>query len=175
MPIRWIVFYTLVVLFSQLARAQEPMRNFTLRTVNGENLSLSDFGGSVVLLSFWKTDCGNCKKQLLELTRLQESYRRYGFIVYAIALDHDTQKVRQFISHNRIHLVTMLDSEQKVAELYQVNKIPSAFLVGKNGLVRFAHRGFSFPIIQKIEREIVGLLREPKKNKSTVIQTATLE
>lgn len=175
MPRRWIVFVILVVLISQLALAQGPMRDFTLKTVSGENLSLSDFGGSVVLLTFWKTDCGDCKKQLAELTRLQESYRRYGFIVYAIALDLDGNKVKQFLSQNRIHLVTLLDPERKVADLYQIGKTPTAFLIGKNGRARFAHRGFSFPIIQKIEKELVFLLREPKNNRATEIQTAKIE
>lgn len=169
------VFFILVVLIAQSVWTQVPMRNFTLKTVNGEDLSLSDFGGSVVLLTFWKTNCNNSKKQLLELTRLQETYRRYGFIVYAIALDQDIHKVRQFTNQNRIHLVTMMDNEQKVAELYQIKKTPTTYLVGKNGLVRFAHSGFSLSTIQKIEKELVWLLREPKNNRAAEIQTAKIE
>ena len=140
----------------------ELASNFSLDTIQGQKFNLQDFQGNVILVNFWSANCKACKKELPELLRLWDSYRRLGFIVLAVSVDENFDTAKRFIQKHNIKLVTLHDPTKQTAVAYNVKKIPSSYLIDKTGTIRHVQKGFSFDKIKKLEKQITALLNEPK-------------
>ena len=134
---------------------------FSLPAVNGETVALQSLRGKVVLLNFWATWCGPCRQELPELARVQEKYRQRGLTVVAVTVDNDVENVRSFLKKYDIKLQALWDKKKKVADAYVVEKMPSSYLIDRNGIVRFIHRGYTPEELKRIEAEIDELLDKP--------------
>ena len=131
---------------------------FSLPAVNGETVALQSLRGKVVLLNFWATWCGPCRQELPELARVQEKFRQRGLAVVAVTVDNEVENVRAFLKKYAIKLQTVWDKKKKVADAYLVEKMPSSYLIDRNGVVRFIHRGYTPEEFKRIEAEIDELL-----------------
>jgi len=134
---------------------------FSLPAVNGETVALQSLRGKVVLLNFWATWCGPCRQELPELARVQEKFRQRGLAVVAVTVDNEVENVRAFLKKYAIKLQTVWDKKKKVADAYLVEKMPSSYLIDRNGVVRFIHRGYTPEELKRIEAEIDELLDKP--------------
>src|SRR5437899_5067528 len=96
-----------------------PAPEFTLESVNGESVRLSDFHEQTVLIHFWATWCGPCKITMPWLVDLQSKYSARGVRVLAIALDDAATKVEigEFADHLHVNFPVLIGNE-KVAESY---------------------------------------------------------
>jgi peroxiredoxin len=109
--------------------------DFTLRTLEGRSLKLSDFRGKVVLVNFWATWCGPCR---VEMPMLVESYERYhsqGLEILGISMDDAGQEkqVADFVTERNVQYPILLGNSE-VAGLYGgVRFMPESFLVDQNG------------------------------------------
>jgi len=131
---------------------------FSLPAVSGENVTLQSLRGKVVLLNFWATWCGPCRQELPELARVQEKFRQRGLTVVAVTVDNEVENVRAFLKKYDIKLQALWDKKKKVADAYLVEKMPSSYLIDRNGVVRFIHRGYIPEELKRIEAEIDDLL-----------------
>jgi peroxiredoxin len=114
-----------------------PAPEFTLESVNGESVRLSDFHGQTVLIHFWATWCGPCKITMPWLVDLQSKYTARGFRVLAIALDDDATKVEigEFADQLHVNFPVLIGNE-KIAEAYVgVPAMPESFLVSRDGRI----------------------------------------
>ena len=134
---------------------------FSLPAVNGETIALQSLRGKVVLLNFWATWCGPCRQELPELARVQEKFRDRGLAVVAVTVDNEVENVRAFLKKYDIKLQALWDKKKKVADAYVVEKMPSSYLIDRNGVVRFIHRGYTPEELKRIEAEIDDLLDKP--------------
>ncbi len=134
---------------------------FSLPAVNGETVALQSLRGKVVLLNFWATWCGPCRQELPELVRVHEKFRERGLAVVAITVDNEMENVRVFLKKYDIKLQALWDKKKKVADAYLVEKMPSSYLIDRNGVVRFIHRGYTPEELKRIEAEIDDLLDKP--------------
>lgn len=131
---------------------------FTLPAVNGETIALQSLRGKTVLLNFWATWCGPCREELPELARLQEKYRQRGLAVVAVTVDNELENVNSFLKKYDIKLQALWDKRKKTAGAYAVEKMPSSYLIDRNGIIRFIHRGYSPEELKRMEIEIDELL-----------------
>jgi peroxiredoxin len=134
---------------------------FSLPAMNEEVVALQSFRGKVVLLNFWATWCGPCRDELPELARVQEKYRQRGLAVIAVTVDNDLENVRGFLKKYEVKLQALWDRRKKVAEAYVVEKMPCSYIIDRNGIIRFIHRGYSAEELKRIENEIDELLDKP--------------
>ncbi len=134
---------------------------FTLPDVSGGEVALQSFRGKVVLLNFWATWCGPCREELPELDRVQEKFRKRGLAVVAVTVDNELENVRSFLQKYDLKLQALWDRRKKVADAYVVEKMPSSYLIDRNGVIRFVHRGYSPEELKRIEAEIENLLDKP--------------
>jgi peroxiredoxin/outer membrane lipoprotein-sorting protein len=112
----------------------KPAPDFELKTLEGEKVKLSDFRGKPVLLNFWATWCGPCRREMPGLVKLYQENRGKGLVVLGLN-DEDRGTARKFCEANNVQFATLDDSALKAHRLYRVRSIPSIFLIDKDGKV----------------------------------------
>jgi peroxiredoxin len=112
--------------------ARRQQVNFTLTDLHGNNWTLKDLTGKVVLVNFWATWCPPCRKEMPDLETLYTRFENQGFVILAIS-DEDSKKVSPFIAERKITYPILLDPGRKVNELFQVEGIPKSFVYDRNG------------------------------------------
>jgi cytochrome c biogenesis protein CcmG/thiol:disulfide interchange protein DsbE len=112
--------------------------DFTLTNLGGEQISLNDLRGQVVLINFWATWCIPCR---LEMPAIQQRYNDGGFAVLAVDFNEDAERVQAFVDELDLNLPILLDPGGDVQELYRVRGYPTSFFVDEGGVIRFFHIG----------------------------------
>lgn len=112
----------------------EKAPDFTLKTLDGQVLKLSDYRGQGVLLNFWGTWCDPCKKEMPAINAA-DLKKIKGVKIIAVDIRDTPRDVRNFYKRYHIGLTTVLDRNGKVTDAYHVDNIPSTFLIDQNGIV----------------------------------------
>ena len=139
-------------------KSGEPARDFALKSIEGENLRLSEYRGHVVLLSIFADWCGRCKQQLPELIALDRSYRDDGLQVLGVGLDRERDHL---LSADRASDFPILhDGDKRIARLYDTGQLPMTLLIDRHGEVRYVHQGFSRADVEQYVTQLEALLAE---------------
>jgi thiol-disulfide isomerase/thioredoxin len=134
--------------------------DFTLKTIDDQEITLSKLKGKVVLLDFWATWCGPCRESIPHLIQLYKAYREKGFEMIGISLDKgDAAVVRNFSKSMDIPYPIVMATKE-VARDYSVTSIPTTFLIDKEGKIREKISGFNSAIAQRINSKTVDLIEE---------------
>jgi peroxiredoxin len=113
----------------------EKASDITLPDVKGNNISLSSLQGKVVLIDFWASWCGPCRRSEPELKKLYEKYQSKGFEIYGVSLDADKFAWKMAIKQDRINWLHVNDAKGEVAGKWNVMYIPNTYLIDKTGKV----------------------------------------
>jgi cytochrome c biogenesis protein CcmG, thiol:disulfide interchange protein DsbE len=127
-------------------------------------LDLSAYRGKVVLVDFWASWCGPCKESFPWMQSLHERYAAQGLVVVGVNVDHDLQSARRFLDATRPTFAIVYDAQAALAERFQVSAMPSSFLIGRDGAVRYRHDGFQSRQRDGAEQELRALLAEPARD-----------
>jgi|SRR6476660_4969351 peroxiredoxin len=130
----------LVVLFMCVAGFAQPSvgekaSEISLPDTKGSNLSLSSLQGKVVLIDFWASWCGPCRRSEPELKKLYEKYQSKGFEIYGISVDEDKFAWKTAIKQDKINWLHVNDDKGVVAGKWNVMYIPNTYLLDKTGKV----------------------------------------
>jgi len=129
------------VLFFAGEPEPEPAPNFTLVSLDGESVRLSDYRGRVVVLDFWASWCKPCTRTLPALHELLEGYAD-DVALLLVSLDRtekasrDAMDVAGYPTDNV--LWGSLDEAREVKKLFGVVGIPWTFLIDRDGLIQYA-------------------------------------
>ena len=107
--------------------------DFTLGTLEGSRQSLSSFKGKVVFLSFWATWCGPCKEELPSIQALYNKLSGKGFVVVAVDIGEDREKVSQFVKEHNLTFPVLLDADVAVGSAFGASSIPTNYLLDRSG------------------------------------------
>jgi peroxiredoxin len=130
--------------------------DFVVRTIDGQNLSLSEYRGKVVLLDFWATWCAPCRDEIPHFVRMQERYRDRGLQIIGISMDDTADPVRIFYRDFHMNYPVAMGGA-KLGELYGgVLGLPIAFVIGRDGSIQAKHIGATPPAV--LEKELLTLL-----------------
>ncbi len=115
----------------------QPAPDFTLRTLDGGEMRLSDFRGQPVLINFWATWCAPCRIEMPEIVRAYEAHSDAGFTVLAVNLtDQDVlEDVRVFVEEFDMTFPVLLDSAGEVSTLYGLLGLPMSIFVDREGSI----------------------------------------
>jgi peroxiredoxin len=115
----------------------QPAPEFTLYDLNGQPISLSQFKGQVVLLDFWASWCGPCIGDLPDLRRIKKKAADQPLVFLNLSLDTDEAAWRAAVDKHEIEGVHVRADGwgADVAKSYQVNSLPSYYLVDSQGLI----------------------------------------
>jgi thiol-disulfide isomerase/thioredoxin len=114
----------------------KPAPGFTLKTLDGKTVSLSDYKGKAVLVNFWATWCGPCKLEMPWLIDLQKKYAAQGFTVLGISEDDGPVKdVADFAAKMNVNYPVLM-ADDKVSKTYGgVDYLPTSYYIGRDGKV----------------------------------------
>ena len=130
----------LLILFSVSATAQvkegENAPNFTLKNLDGKEISLNQFRGKHVLINFWATWCGPCKIEMPSLEALYERFKDRNFVLLAISNDmFGANIVKPFVKAHKINFPVLLDQRLKVSNAFGVVSLPTTFMIDPQGKI----------------------------------------
>jgi cytochrome c biogenesis protein CcmG, thiol:disulfide interchange protein DsbE len=131
-------------------------------TAEGRPISLASLRGNVVLVDFWASWCGPCAQAFPAVEDLFQDYRTRGFEVLAVNLDEKRRDADRFLA-DRPHAMTVaFDPQGKSAKAFGLEGMPTSFLIGRDGKVRFVHTGYTQKTLEDYRREIELLLEEAR-------------
>jgi len=116
--------------------------DFTLKdVVTGEEISIRDYTGQPVLITFWTTWCPVCKSEMPRIQAIYERYESQGFVVLGVGVDESESSVRNYGSRYTLSFPIMADSNSKVASDYLVRGVPTHYFIRTNGKIGFVEVG----------------------------------
>jgi len=132
----------------------KPAPDFTLDTLDGDTVTLSDLKGQVVVLDFWATWCPPCVRSLPELDQLHQQRAGDTVRIFAVNLKENEEQVHSFLRSRGLTVPVLLDREGEVAEKFNVHAIPQTIIIGKDGEVRQVFVGAGPDTFERIRLEI---------------------
>jgi peroxiredoxin len=158
------IVFTSVVLTSTksiaagLVNTKAP--DFTLKSLSGENLNLTEQRGNITVINFWASWCGPCRKEMPILQKLHDKYTDLGVQVWGINVEQENQAGRDFIKKISVNFPILFDEKNTLSALYQVDAMPTTVVVDRSGQVRYVFRGYKDGYEKKYAKVIKKLIRE---------------
>ena len=146
--------------FNLHAEDATPAPDFTLKTRDGSNIRLAEQKGQVVMLNFWASWCGPCRKEMPLLEKIQQKYARLGFQLIGMNVDEDSAAAERFLQDISISFPVALDNTGKVSKQYNVSAMPTTVMIDRNGNIRNIHKGYKDGDEKQYEKMIKNLIRE---------------
>jgi cytochrome c biogenesis protein CcmG, thiol:disulfide interchange protein DsbE len=111
--------------------------DFSLQTLNGKTVHLSDFRGKPVIVNFWTTWCPPCKKEMPDMEKFYRNYHSEVELLAVHLTSQDTREnVKSFVNEYQLSFPVVLDEKKKALELYHIQTIPTSYIIDKDGVIR---------------------------------------
>jgi peroxiredoxin len=134
--------------------------DFSLSDLAGKPVSLQQFKGKVILLDFWAPWCDQCRAELPKLDDLYKQHGKDGFEIIGIGIDTSESQVTEFLQKIPITFTILIDKKNNVRKAYHFRTLPTTFIIGRDGVIRYVHLGFGNEYLQIYEKEIAELLKQ---------------
>lgn len=147
-----------LILISVLAQSQEVGKKapeIKLPTSKGDSLALSSLKGKVVMIDFWASWCGPCRRTVPGLRAIYQKYKSKGFEIYGISLDTDKTDWNVAVKQDKVTWPQVIDVSGKIAGDWNVNYIPNVFLLNKEG--KIIATDFSHDQLESLLKKELGL------------------
>ncbi|HEX3397730.1 MAG TPA: redoxin domain-containing protein [Steroidobacteraceae bacterium] len=115
-----------------------PAPDFQVTTFDGRKLSLADFKGQVVVLNFWATWCGPCKRELPLLENYHRKEHAAGLVILAVATE---DSLTPFQLRPLAKILTLQMVKRFKGEYGQIKYLPTNFVIDRKGVLRYAESG----------------------------------
>jgi len=136
-----------------------------LADVEGRPYRLDDYRGKVVLVNFWATWCEPCREEMPSMNRLRASLAGRPFEVLAVNLAESESRVRRFVEQLPLEFPVLMDRDGAAAKSWRTRLLPSSFLVGPDGRIRYSVVGGMDWSQDEARRAVLALM--PPQDSST--------
>jgi peroxiredoxin len=138
-----------------------PAPDFSLMDMDGEQHSLSDYRGQVIMLNFWATWCPPCRREIPSMESIFQDLGEQGFVVLAVNEFEEPDHVFAYMGQLSVipNFPILFDTDSKVAQLYGVKGLPTTLLIDKQGQIVYSAvggRDFDHPEVRAIVRGLLG-------------------
>jgi cytochrome c biogenesis protein CcmG/thiol:disulfide interchange protein DsbE len=112
--------------------------DFSLKTIDGESLTLSDLHGQAVLVNLWATWCPPCRAEMPVIQNLYEEYKDQGLVVLAVNMTYqdDYNAIGPFVKEYQLSFPILLEETGEVAKKYELRSLPSSFFIDRDGIIQ---------------------------------------
>jgi thiol-disulfide isomerase/thioredoxin len=128
---------------------------------SGPPMALKSLRGDVVYVDFWASWCVPCRLSMPALDTLYRKYGAQGFRVVGVNKDVAGEDVERFLKRVNVSFTLLADKDDAIAKAFDVQAMPSGYLVDRKGVVRYVHRGFTAQTPLDLSKEIESLLKDP--------------
>lgn len=132
--------------------------NFKAKTLLGNQISLADQKGKIVILEFWATWCGPCMPEIPHLKLLNSKYSEDEFQIIGVSLDTNSEKLEEFLKEKEMEWPQIIQPKQwddEITTKYNVYVVPRSFIIGRDGkIVGKNMRG------KELEKEVAKLIQQ---------------
>jgi cytochrome c biogenesis protein CcmG/thiol:disulfide interchange protein DsbE len=134
----------------------QPAPDFAVTTFGGHTIKMADLMGDVIILNFWATWCGPCRRELPLLEQLFQAYNKYDFQVLAVATEDSVpdSQLRPLAAHLTIPFVKRMKGPYRY-----LDALPTNYVIDRSGKLVYAKAGAID--IDTFNAVILPLLREP--------------
>jgi thiol-disulfide isomerase/thioredoxin len=131
-----------------------------VQSLSGKAVDLSDYHGKVVLLDVWASWCGPCKQELPMLDDMAKRLRSDDVVVLAVPVDQERANVTKFLRARPHWALTIAhDPKGQVADRLAPEKMPTSYVIDREGVIRYVNSGFVPSDAAVIERRLVEVAR----------------
>lgn len=121
---------------------------FALKDLEGKDVTLESMAGKIVVVDFWATWCGPCKASFPGMQKTVDKYKSNPDIAFVFVdtwenVQDKEAAVSKFITEKGYSFHVLMDNDNKVVGSYGVSGIPTKFIIGKDGKIRFKSVGFA--------------------------------
>lgn len=145
--------------------SRKPVQDFILTEENGATKKLSDFRGNVVILSFWASWCGPCLVELPTFAEIDRKFHERGLRVIPVNVDDGNDGrdfAKDFWPKKNIGFPTFYDVRKDIANQFEVDMLPSTFVIDRKGRLVFSSAGASDWSSRETQELIEAVLAEPQ-------------
>ena len=134
--------------------------SFAAPNLNGKGtVELSKYRGKVVYLDFWASWCAPCLKAIPEVEKMRGEFPTSDFQVIAVNLDQKTKKALRFLEKHPVGYPSASDPKGRLPGQYGVETMPTSYLIDREGIIRYVHRGFERGDSSILRAEIRALMK----------------
>ena len=145
------ILLTLLLTFSAATMAEET---------DSAALDLSQYQGDVVVLDFWASWCGPCRRSFPWLNEMHTKYQQDGLVVIGVNLDARQEDAAEFLEDYPAAFKIHFDTDATLAFQYGIQAMPSSVVIGRDGEIRASHSGFKVKQQDEYEAILVEALGE---------------
>ena len=115
--------------------------DFTLKNLDGEEVSLSDYEGKVVVINFWATWCPPCRAEIPDLEAAHQTFAEEGLVILGVNVEDPARAVEPFLAEMGMTYPVVLDETGKVMKDYRTPGLPTSVILDREGVIRARHVG----------------------------------
>lgn len=154
-----IVEITPEVYNQSIAKVGKPAPDFSLKTIDGKEIKLSDLRGKTVLINLWATWCPPCRYEMPGIQMAYEKYKDKGLVVLGIdfTVQDNLKDVKAFVKELKLTFPILLDETGDVsAGLYGMRGLPTSYFIDTQGILQRIQIGAMLP--DKLNKYLVEIL-----------------
>ena len=126
---------------SYVAQVEFPAPSLHLSEIDGDEVSLEDFLGKVVLVNNWAIWCPPCKAEMPTLQAYYDEHREQDFVIIGIEAGSRASEVTAFVERFELTFPIWLDPDVKALKVFQNFGLPNSYVIDRDGTVRLAWSG----------------------------------
>jgi len=111
--------------------------DFELNTIEGKSIRLSELRGKKVIVNFWATWCPPCREEMPAMQKFYEQYNEHVEVLAVNLTSQDSrEKIKPFAEEYGITFPIVLDVKGKVLKMYEIEPIPTTYIIDSKGIIR---------------------------------------
>jgi cytochrome c biogenesis protein CcmG/thiol:disulfide interchange protein DsbE len=139
----WIAFSAVEPSTDQSTHIKAPQSGFlapdiSLRSSDGDILSLEDYRGQAVLVNLWASWCGPCRAEMPAMEKIYQDLQDQGFVVLAVNATHQDSEgaALGFIDDYNLTFPVLFDEDGRVSQAYRLQALPSSYFIDRHGIIQ---------------------------------------
>ena len=150
----------LLVSNAHAAAVGENAPDCVLTSLNNQPAHFHQYAGKVLYVDFWASWCGSCVQSFPFLNQLTHEFGEPGLHIVGVNLDESIVEAQAFLAHHPSHFTIANHGGEQCAKSFDVQAMPSSYLIDKHGIIRHIHQGFREGEMAELKSQIAQVLAE---------------